>query len=276
MSMTLYHFNNSVCSQKVRMALFEKGLKWDSKEVDLFTSQQFDPAYLKLNPKAVVPTLVDNGRVHTESTLICEYLDDAYPTPPLRPSDASDRAEMRLYTKACDEGLHQGVAVISYAAMFMDRLRKLPPDKLKEHLAKIVDLDRRDRQVTIYEKGIEAPHVYRGTVAFEKIFSKIDKAMADGRTWLAGGMFSLAEINLAPYIVRLEYMKLLDVWVGGRPRVTEWFERVKARPCFQSEVVGWVYDTDIVEMGNAGPKVAPRIAHFRKSYLETDFGAAFA
>ena len=76
---TLYHFNNSVCSEKVRMVLFEKGVDWESREVDLFKSEQFDPEYLKLNPKGVVPTLVDDGHALTESTqarrLIALHLD---------------------------------------------------------------------------------------------------------------------------------------------------------------------------------------------------------
>ena len=276
MTLTLYHYNLSVCSQKVRMTLFEKGLAWKSEEVDLFTGQQFDQKYLKLNPKAVVPTLVDGGRAQTESTLICEYLDDAYPEPPLRPADPVERAQMRLYSKACDEGLHQGVAVISYSGMFMDRLRRMPPEKLQEHFSKIIDLERRDRQTTIYAKGIEAPHVYRGIVAYEKAFQKIDKALGAGREWLAGGIFSLAEINLAPYLARLEYMNLFDVWIGDRPRVAAWFERVKARPCFQKEVVGWVNNAEITEMAAAGSRIKPRITEFRSDYLATDFGAAFA
>ena len=79
MALALYHYNSSVCSEKVRMVLNEKGeTGWESHEVDLFTGGQFDPAYLKLNPKAVVPTLVDDGRVLTESTLIAEYLDDKF------------------------------------------------------------------------------------------------------------------------------------------------------------------------------------------------------
>ncbi|MCW5772630.1 MAG: glutathione S-transferase family protein [Rhodospirillaceae bacterium] len=276
MGIELYHYNNSVCSQKVRMTLFEKGLAWQGHEVDLFDGSQFDPAYLKLNPKAVVPTLVDNGRVLVESTLICEYLDDAYPVPPLRPADPAERALMRLFTKACDEGLHQGVAVISYSGMFMDRLRRMPPEKLKEHLARIVDLERRDRQTAVAASGVEAPHVYRAAVAYEKIMHKIDKTLADGREWLAGGLFSLAEINLAPYLARLDYMALLDVWTGDRPKAAAWFERVKARPCFEKEVVAWVRPEEWGEMKAGGARVKGRIADYRRNYLATDFGAAFA
>ncbi|HUT51503.1 MAG TPA: glutathione S-transferase family protein [Alphaproteobacteria bacterium] len=274
--LTLYHFNNSVCSEKVRMVLFEKGIEWESREVDLFKSEQFDPEYLKLNPKGVVPTLVDEGHTLTESTLIAEYLDDKHPEPALKPADPAARAEMRLYSKACDEGLHQGVAVLSYSAMFMDRLRAMPREALEAHLGRIPDLERRDRQVGVYEHGVEAPHVERGVVAYEKVFQKIDKALTDGRDWLVGDMFSLAEINLAVYFARLEYMTLLDVWTGERPAAAAWFERVKARPCFQKEVVDWVREDEWAEMAAGGARIKDAVAAKRRHYLDTDPAANIA
>ena len=56
---TLYDFGNSVCCQKVRITLVEKGLTWDAVRVDLFKSEQYDPNYLKMNPKGVVPTSIN-------------------------------------------------------------------------------------------------------------------------------------------------------------------------------------------------------------------------
>lgn len=274
MTLALYHYNSSVCSEKVRMVLNEKGANgWESHEVDLFTGAQFDPAYLKLNPKAVVPTLVNDGRVLTESTLIAEYLDDRFPSPPLKPADPFERAQMRLYSKMCDEGLHQGVAVLSYSAMFMDRLRKMSPDQVETHLSRIINLKRRDRQTAIYHEGVEAPHVYRGTVAFEKAFQKIDKTLSDGRTWLAGDLFTLAEINLAPYVARLEYLNMLDIWTGERPNVLAWFRRIQARPSYKAEVIDWMKPEELPEIYNAGTRNKARIAEFRDHYLNNDFGA---
>jgi Glutathione S-transferase, N-terminal domain len=73
---TLYDFGNSVACQKVRITMCEKGLDWQTVTVDLFKAEQFDPEYLKLNPKGVVPTIVHDGNAVIESTLICEYLAD--------------------------------------------------------------------------------------------------------------------------------------------------------------------------------------------------------
>lgn len=68
---SLYHNDMSVCAQKVRMTLAEKQLPWESHHLDLRAGDQQKPEYLKLNPNSVVPTLVDNGTVIIESTVIC-------------------------------------------------------------------------------------------------------------------------------------------------------------------------------------------------------------
>ncbi|MGZ8445922.1 MAG: glutathione S-transferase family protein, partial [Candidatus Binatia bacterium] len=114
----LYHNDMSVCAQKVRFALAEKKLAWESHHLNLRAGDQQQPEYLKLNSNAVVPTLVDNGTVVIESTVICEYLDDAYPEPRLRTADAVGRARMRLWTKQLDEGVHAATSVVSSAIAF--------------------------------------------------------------------------------------------------------------------------------------------------------------
>ncbi len=93
----LYHAPPSVCAMKVRLVLNEKGLPWDGKILDLRRGDQFDPEYRKLNPNSVVPTLVHDGRVVVESTVIIEYLDEAFPSPALMSGDPYQRAVARLW-----------------------------------------------------------------------------------------------------------------------------------------------------------------------------------
>src|SRR3954462_1268343 len=93
----LYHNDTSTCAQKVRTTLAEKGLEWKSHHLDLRKGDQQTPEYLKLNPRGVVPTLVDRGRAVRESNVIMEYLDDEFPDVPLRPKDSFAKAQMRLW-----------------------------------------------------------------------------------------------------------------------------------------------------------------------------------
>lgn len=276
MSVTLYHFGNSVCSEKARLALNEKGVTdWESREIDLFRGDQFDPEYLKLNPKAVVPTLVDDGKVVVELTLIAEYIDDRFDGPALKPADPFARAQMRLYSKAVDEGVHQAIGVISFSAMFMDRLRKMSPEELAAHLGKVIDLERRDRYAAVHAHGDRAPHVYRGVANLEKLFQKTEHVLQDGRKWLCGDQFTLAEINLAPYLARLDFVDVLDVWIAQRPLSTAWFERIKARKSFRDEVVKWIDPEEWKEMREGGSRIKSTIRDNLAEFTANDFGAKY-
>jgi len=101
---------NSICTQKVLITLHEKRLPWDAVNLDLFNNEQYSPAYLKINPKGVVPSLVHDGKAVCESTLICEYLDEVFAQPRLMPSDPYDRARMRIWSKLIDEGIFESHA----------------------------------------------------------------------------------------------------------------------------------------------------------------------
>ncbi|MBT5456568.1 MAG: glutathione S-transferase family protein, partial [Rhodospirillaceae bacterium] len=134
-----------MCCQKVRITLCEKGQDWEAVSVDLFKGEQYDPNYLKMNPKGVVPTLVHDGRAVTESTLICEYIDSVFPDPPLAPSDPLLRSRMQFWSKLVDEGLFEGVAAISFSAMFRERMKNAPEEIRQARFRNIGDPRRRDR-----------------------------------------------------------------------------------------------------------------------------------
>ncbi len=263
----LYHFKNSVCSQKARMTLFEKDLEWRSHEVNLFASEQYDPKYLALNPKAYVPTLIHGDTAVWESTLICEYLDESFPEPPLMPSTPAGRVGARLWSKAVDEGLFTGVTVFSFAAMFRDRMKSQTPEQRERRYRNIGDPERRDRYKSMFEEGLDSPYVFRAVGAYEMAFKGIDAALAGGSDWLVDDMFSLAEVNLAPFVARLDYMTLLDLWIGDRPAVAAWWRRLQNRPSYRAEVTESVSAEEIEEMRTTGAKIKPRIQEVRSAYL---------
>ena len=77
----LYHTNRSNCSARVRLLLEEKELPWTSHHVDLGNKENITEEYFGINPKGVVPALVDDGTVVTESNDILLYLEDKFPDP---------------------------------------------------------------------------------------------------------------------------------------------------------------------------------------------------
>lgn len=113
--MQLYHNAVSTCSQKVRMVIHEKGQMVEDNLIDLQKGEQFGEDYVKLNPNAVVPTLIDDDKVMIESTLINEYLDDVYPEKGLKPENEAERYLMRLICKKIDDSLHPACGIVTYS-----------------------------------------------------------------------------------------------------------------------------------------------------------------
>ena len=256
----LYDFGNSVCCQKVRITMREKGLDWEARRVDLFTAAQYTPEYLKLNPKGVVPTLVDDGVAVIESTLICEYLDDKFPAPPLKPNDAAARAKMRLWSKYVDEGLFEGVTEFSFSAMFREKMKNMPEATRQIRFRNIGDPRRRDRFMSTYEHGVQSPYVLHAIGAYERAFKYMEETLADGGPWLLGSKVTLADINLMPLVARLAYLGLLEVWTHDRPNVNAWWARVQAWPSFKTGLSDLITETEFSEMRTHGPKIKDDVA----------------
>ena len=261
--LTLYDFGNSVCCQKVRITLVEKGLTWVAIRVDLFKSEQYDPKYLKLNPKGVVPTLVHDGTAVIESTLICEYVDDVFPDPPLKPEDPAARARLRLWSKFVDEGLHDGVTELSFSAMFRERMKAMSPEMREKRFGNVGDPRRRDRFRSTYELGVQSPFVLHGIAAYERAFKLMEDTLAQGGPWLLGSMPTLADINLMPYVARLDYLGLLGVWIDDRPRIHEWWAHTQQWPSFRRGLRDLIGEAEFAEMRTHGPKIRDDVARLR-------------
>ena len=264
---TLYQFGKSVCAQKVRITLFEKGLEWEPREVNLFKSEQYSPEYLKLNPKGVVPTLIHEGRPICESTLICEYLDEVYPEPKLTPDDPYDRSQMRIWSKMVDEGLHEGTTEISFSAMFREKMKSLTPEQREKRFRNIGDPRRRMRFTSTYEDGVDSPFVLHAIAAYEKMFKTLEETLGDGRDWIFGDRHTLADINIMPYAARMVYLGLFDVWNAERPHVQAWWQRASALPSFKDGIRDRLTAQELSDMETYGPTIRDRLGELRAAHV---------
>lgn len=238
----LYHHGSSVCAAKVRFALAEKDLPWQGHYIDILKGDQFDPQYMKLNAKAVVPTLVHDDLVLVESTVINEYIDETFPGPPLKPGDARGRAAMRLWTKAVDENLHPACAEITFSSCHRHIIRRLPQAQFEAFLNSTPPISVtprwHERKKEIVLRGFEAPELTATFHLYDSYLQKMEDALEHG-PWLAGETFSLADIALTPYVNRLDMLGMAELWTVSRPRVTGWFNRIKSRPTFKPSFLDW-------------------------------------
>jgi len=250
--MELYHNNMSVCAQKVRYALNEKGLQPVEHHLNLRAGESHTPEYLKLNPKGVVPTIVDRGEPIIESTVICEYLDEAYPENPLRPEDPLKRAKMRKWSMIPDAGLHRACSVLTFAIAFRHQ-------EQSRQLAALSPAERAEREKR-NRLGLDAPEAPPAVLFHDKLISDMNEQL-NKTEWLIGDQFTLADLALVSYMVRLEHLALEWMWEENpdRARVTEWMKKVKARRGYAG-IVGKYLDPKYLEiMQPHGREARPKV-----------------
>ncbi len=228
MPLTLYHSVESTCAQKVSIALAAKSLEWEEIRLNLRKGEQFAADYLKLNPKAVVPTLVHDGVAIRESTVINEYLEDCFPATSLRPADPALRAQMRRIVKTVDEEIHPAIGILSYAVFLRHQMNeRMSPAELAEHFRKVTDPARRERQQATHELGLASPGAAGAVAAIRRLVAQLDAALQGG-AWLAGQDFSLADAATVPYMFRARALRLDPLW-SGAPAVGDWLQRAEER-----------------------------------------------
>jgi glutathione S-transferase len=235
--LALYHNDMSSCAQKVRLCLAEKELEWESRHLNLRAGEHQQDWYVKLNPRAVVPTLIDGDIVVPESNVINEYLDERFPDRPLKPDDAFGRARMRLWTKQLDEGVHDaGIAVISFALAF--RHQYLTKGEAGQAmLESIPDPIKRERRRDVIEKGLDSPFFKLAISRMLELYDDMEAALAR-HSWLVGDRYSIADAAFTPYVVRIDHLDIMGL-LDGHPRVIDWYRRLQARPSFANAIVRW-------------------------------------
>lgn len=225
----LYNTSFSTCSQKVRICLAEKGVSWVDRPVDLTQGGHLTAEYLALNQNGVVPTLVHDGQIIIESSVIVEYLDEVFATPSLSPSGAVARAHMRAWMRYIDEVPTYSVRIPSFNKLFIGGMRKRSDEEYQAYT------ERMPLRKQFYRKfaagdGFDQTEYDTAIERLRQTMERVERAVADG-PWLLGDMFSLADILLTPLVQRMEDLQLDDLWTD-LAGATGWFARVRERPSF--------------------------------------------
>jgi len=261
--LALYHNDMSSCAQKVRLCLAEKGLEWESRHLSLRAAEHQQEWYVKLNRRAVVPTLIHDDKVVPESNVINEYLDEQFSDPPLMPSDPFGRAEVRLWTKQLDEDIHDAcIAILSFGIAFRQQyLDRGEAGKIM--LEQIPSIIKRERRRDVIEKGVDSVHFRIAVARMEQLLDDMQDAL-NRHQWLVGDRYSIADAAFTPYVARLEHLNILGM-IDNRPQVVEWYSRIKARPSYHEGIGKWENADYLKLMKSRGAEYWPRIQEIVQS-----------
>ena len=200
--MRLYSGPLSLFSRKVEIALHEKRIDFERIEVAFTQTEGYRPKHpdvVAANPKGQVPVLVDGDLTLFDSTVILEYLEDAYPIPPLYPSDAKGKARCRLVELHADEILLPDVRRLMY--------RTEPP------------LADAERQKARHEEG------QRGEDGILGHYRRLEEQLGSNDYFC--GVFTAADIAMfmtIHYVIRLNGPRL-----DRFPALADWYRRIGKR-----------------------------------------------
>ena len=198
----LFHVPLSPFCRKVRLSLAEKKI-----EVELVEEKYWEaePDFLRRNPAGKVPVLKMDGKMMSESAAICEYLEEANPTPSLMPRSADDRYEMRRIVAWFDDKFQQEVtSKLLYERVNKKMMGRGYPDS---------------KNIKEGAKAIKFHLDYMGW-------------LLDQRRWLAGDMMTLADFAAAAQLSCIDYISDVD-W-NRNASVKDWYAKIKSRPAFRS------------------------------------------
>jgi len=224
----LYNSPVSTCSQKVRMALSEKNLPWTDCIILFARGDHLSDWYLELNPNGVVPTLVHDGKVIIDSSVINEYLDDVFPEQPLRPSKPHELAQMRAWRQYIDEVPTAAIRYPSFNAFLVPMWSTMTDEQFRAFA------ERQPLRKHFYLKmgrtGFAKNEVDAAVEQLRQTVERMEGSLSQTR-WLANDMFTLADVSIMPSVVRMEDLGLAHLWTD-LPRVGDWYRRLQQRRAF--------------------------------------------
>jgi glutathione S-transferase len=229
----LYGFGPMANSMKPLLALHERGIPFEARYMTSAKWEQHSDWFKAINPNGQVPALDHDGRIITESTVICEYLEDAFPDhPSLRPSDPFARAQMRIWTKWVDEYFCWCVSTIGWHRRIGPIARSLSDEAFEAQV----------RQIPIHEQQVKWRRAREGfpketieeemrKIAFS--VKKLEARLAQS-PWLAGPDYSLADVCNFAIAAGMEtnYAELVNE--ADTPHLLDWLARINARPAVKT------------------------------------------
>jgi glutathione S-transferase len=199
---TLYHMWLSPFCRKVRIVLHEKKIDFDMKVENVWERRN---DFLALNPAGEVPVLVEpGGTALSGGDVICEFMDEIHPEPPLVGRHPLERAEVRRLVAWFDQKFNSEVTENLVGEKIMKRFLQLGAPDSKAIRA-----------------GNSNIHTHLSYISY----------LIERRKWLAGNELTLADIAAAAHLSTIDYLG--DVpWKDHVP-AKDWYARIKSRPSFR-------------------------------------------
>jgi GST-like protein len=249
----LYHWEPNAESAKVMLCLKEKGVEFESRYVDILELEQYSKDFLDLNPAGQVPVLVHDGRVLTDSTLITEYVEEAFPEPVLAPHDSRGWYETLCWGKYVEYNLDTSVSTLGWHQVMAPKMAERDQGRLQKQVASIPVPERRAAWEAAVSGGYGEEQLDNSRRKIALAVKRIEETLA-ASDWLLGNAYSIVDIDAFSLACTLPGLLPDMVNAKDTPSITAWLHRINERPAVK----------ETLAMGRIGEDVyAPGPEHSR-------------
>lgn len=253
------HAWGSSCSQKLRIFLNLKRIKWESHLIDLSANENFQPWFLGINPRGLVPVLVHDGAVHIESNDIIQYLEQKFPVPRLIPAGRENEIASLLKH---EDDLHLDLRTLSFRFVFSPPGPPKSAAMLESYAANgagtvcgVKDLEK-ETQIDFWQRaakeGFTDERARASAHKFRVAFDALDHRLAQ-HAYLMGDDMNVLDVAWLIYAHRLSLAGY--PFARLHPHLASWMEKLRAKPEFASEIA-------------MPPETATRLEATRRSQVE--------
>jgi glutathione S-transferase len=240
----LWHAGMSNCSQRCRITLSELGQSFASHIVDLRMAENATEEFQQINPNGVVPALVHDGMVIVNSVDILAYLDETFGGGSLRPAELED--QIALVLDRADKS-QAGLKYCTFEFFF-----KHGPRQSEEVYQRLVTGLKSEWLRNFHAEaraGFSRERLDEMVGDVHEDILWLEDILKDGRKWLAGDQFTIADIAWMPNVHRYDILR----WPLERyPLVTRWFKAASARDSYKDGLEGWepkkLFDTALASL----------------------------
>ena len=235
----ILHFQGSSCSQKLRIFLKEKNINWKSHHINLVTGDNFTDWFLGINPRGVVPVLVDNGEVHIESNEIIKYLDNKFPSKILWPRNEASKIEEFLEE---EDNIHldlRNLTMKFVAPTFLMKKKEKDIKNFEQSSNFVEGIEDKQKQIQlnfhknfIKNNGISSSSIQKSINVFKEKLTKIDNELSKQK-FIISNQLTIVDIAWFVYLRRLETIGFN--FKKNYPSLSKWYIELKNNKNFLKE-----------------------------------------
>lgn len=225
----LYHWEPLANPGKIMFLFAEKGVDYDGRYVDLPGMEQHTPAYLAINPKGTIPTLVNGDQILTESTPMMEYIDAVFTGPKFTPVDPAERWRMRWWMRFLDAYLAPAISMPAWKGFISPTAAGRDTRELDEAINRIPDEQRRiSWRKALFEEFSEA-ELAESLRRYRYGLTLLEQHLGD-TPWIAGSSYSLADINCFTMGYSFPIVQPEHCNETKTPHIMSWLKQIYTRP----------------------------------------------